>query len=103
MLASLWPLLYSHNAWVGTTNLFCCTKKISKGKHIRHARVLAHDFAVPFLVPQHAWVGLFKCTRRLVVEIKRMEPAFTGSMRIAALANLQLAPLTVVYLGKNLL
>jgi hypothetical protein len=37
------------------------------------------------------------------VEIKRMEPAFTGSMRIAALANLQLAPLTVVYLGKNLL
>lgn len=32
-----------------------------------------------------------------------MELAFTGSMRIAALANLQLAPLTVVYLGKNLL
>jgi hypothetical protein len=47
------------------------------------------------LVREHAWVGLFKCGRRLGVEIKRMDsPSLTGSMRIA-LSNLQLALLTV--------
>jgi len=47
-------------------------------------------------VPERAWVGLFKCSRRLGVEIKRMTaPSLTGSMRIA-LANLQLAHPTVV-------
>jgi uncharacterized protein len=44
---------------------------------------------------------LFKCGRRLGVEIKRMNaPSLTGSMRIA-LANRQLVYRTVVYLGKQ--
>jgi hypothetical protein len=42
-----------------------------------------------------------KCGRRFGAEIKRMDaPTLTGSMRIA-LANLHLAHLTVVYLGKQ--
>jgi hypothetical protein len=102
-MVSLWPLLYPHNAWVGTANPLCGTIKISKGKHIRDASVLARDFTVATFVPAHAWVGLFKCSRRLGVEIMRMvAPSLTGSVRIA-LSNLQLAHLTVVYLGKNLL
>jgi hypothetical protein len=56
---------------------------------------------VATFVPVHAWVGLFKCSRHLGVEIKRMDaPSLTGSMRIA-LANLQHPHLTVVYLGKQ--
>jgi hypothetical protein len=44
---------------------------------------------------------LFKRGRRLGVEIKRTDaPSLRGSMRIA-LANLQLAHLTFVYLGKQ--
>ena len=78
------------------------TKKISKDNHMRDARVLAWFFAVPFLVWEHAWVGLFEWAHRLVVEIKRMDARSpTRSMRIAL--DLQLAHLTVVYLGKNLL
>jgi hypothetical protein len=87
-MVSLWPLLYSHNAWVGTANPLCGTIKISKGKHIRDARVLARGFAVTTFVSEHAWVGLFKCSRRFGAEINRMDmPTLTGSMRIA-LANL---------------
>ena len=45
---------------------------------------------------------LFKCSRRLGAEIKRMDaPSLKSSMRIA-FANLQLAHLTVVYLGKTI-
>jgi hypothetical protein len=58
--------------------------------------ILASQIRVPLL-----GLLLFKCGRRLGVEIKRMDaPSLTGSMRIA-LANLQLAHLTVVYLGKQ--
>jgi hypothetical protein len=93
--------LCPHNAWVGTANPLSDIIKISKGKHIRDASVLARGFAVATFVPVHAWVGLFKCSRHLGVEIKRMDaPSLTGSMRIA-LANLQLAHPTVVYLGKQ--
>jgi hypothetical protein len=58
--------------------------------------ILASRIRVPLLD-----LLLFKCGRRLGVEIKRMDaPSLTGSMRIA-LANLQHAHLTVVYLGKQ--
>jgi hypothetical protein len=64
---------------------------------MRDASVLARGFAVATFVFAHAWVGLFKCSGRLRVEIKRMDaPSLTGSMRIA-LANLQLAHPTVIY------
>ena len=53
----LWPVLYPHNAWVGTANPLRGTIKISKGKHIRDARVLARGFAVAIFVLEHAWVG----------------------------------------------
>jgi len=59
----------------------------------------------PFLAP-HIAVSLLdlllsKCGRRFNLEIKRMDAAWlTGSRRIA-LANLQLAHLTVVYLVKQ--
>jgi hypothetical protein len=93
---SLWPLLYPHDAWVGAANSLCSITKISECKHMRDAAVLARGFAVVTFVPAHAWVGLFKCSRRLGVEIKRMDaPSLTGAMRIA-LANLQLEHLTVV-------
>jgi hypothetical protein len=49
-MVSLWPLLYPHNAWVGTANPLCGTIKISKGKHIRDAGVLARGFAVTAFV-----------------------------------------------------
>jgi hypothetical protein len=59
--------------------------------------ILAPHIRVPLLD-----LLLFKCGRRFGVEIKRMDaPSLTGSMRIA-LANLQLAHLTVVYLCKQL-
>jgi hypothetical protein len=67
---SLWPLLYPHNAWVGTANPLCGNIKISKGKHIRDARVFARYFTVATFVPGHAWVGLFDA------------PTLTGSMRV---------------------
>jgi hypothetical protein len=58
--------------------------------------ILASQIRVPLLD-----LLLFKCGRHLGVEIKRMDaPSLTGSMRIA-LANLQRAHLTVVYLGKQ--
>jgi hypothetical protein len=72
-VVSLWPLLCPHNAWVGTANPLSDIIKISKGKHIRDASVLARGFAVATFVPVHAWVGLFKCSRHLGVEIKRMD------------------------------
>jgi hypothetical protein len=50
-MVSLWPLLYPHNAWLGTANPRCGTIKISKGKHIRDASVLERGFAVAAFVP----------------------------------------------------
>jgi hypothetical protein len=50
-VVSLWPLLCPHNAWVGTANPLCGTIKISKGKHICDASVLARDFTVTTFVP----------------------------------------------------
>jgi hypothetical protein len=59
------------------------------------------------LFAQHPYQGAVarpaadKCGRHFGIEIKRMDaPLLTGSMRIA-LANLRLAHLTVVYLGKQ--
>jgi hypothetical protein len=58
--------------------------------------ILASQIRVPLVD-----LLMFKCGRRFGVEIKRMDaPSLTGSMRIA-LANLQLAHLRVVYLGKQ--
>ena len=83
-MVSFWPLLYPHNAWVGTANPLCDTIKISKGKHIRDASVLARGFAVATFVPAHAWVGmldLLLCKRgdRFGVEIPPIDsPSLTG-------------------------
>jgi hypothetical protein len=82
----------------GPRILFAASQKISECKHMRDAAVLARGFAVVTFVPAHAWVGLFKCSRRLGVEIKRMDaPSLTGAMRIA-LANLQLEHLCILRL-----
>jgi hypothetical protein len=57
-----------HNAWVGTANPLCGTIKISSGKHIRDASVLARGLAVPTFAPEQCVGQRFESSLRAIHE-----------------------------------